>query len=434
MSDPANKSGSFRAPSGFLGGETIGHSSKEGRVRERDGIVWRGDEIGSLDENGQIRKKDGIVFRGDVVGQVKERTAHDKDGFIFAGEEWGYVDDHGNVRLKDSVFFKGRIIGEVKGNPQSALAFFVLQFQRLLDQAAALENEVSRADEKLRCLSKVQSMLERLPNARALGDFDRLADRLRRLEGEIGRQVHANLARKEELIRRARGLCRSTDWKATAEALKELQEKWKSSGLVPKDKADELWSRFRGAIDEFYSHRKAHFERLEREREENLRRKRHLVASAESLASSTDWKGAGAALKELQSRWKTIGHVPKEQAEALWIQFRSAQDHFYQRRAVFFEQRDRERDRKQAEWRSKMREALTHKREQIERLQGSIAHDEENVRRWHDTIYNLRPGSRADEIRDSLSHKIAEVSEKIESKRQRVRELRAAISEIEDKL
>jgi chromosome segregation ATPase len=81
-----------------------------------------------------------------------------------------------------------------------------------------------------------------------------------------------------------------------------------------------------------------------------------------------------------------------------------------------------------------MREVLSNKRDQVERLQGSVEHDEENVRRWHDTIYNLRPGPRADEIRHSLSQKISEVSDKIHSKRERIRELLAAIREIEEKL
>ena len=434
MSDKSDKSGDFHKPSGFFRGETIGHSNPEGRVRRRDGVFLRGEEIGSLDEDHQIRKKDGVFLRGDVVGQVKGKTAHDKDGIFLSGAEWGYVDDQGNVRLKDGIFLKGRIIGEARGNPQSALAFFVLQFQKIVEKVDALEREISHAEDKTHFLSKVQHMLKWVPEANALGDFDKLINRLRHLESEIERQLHTNIRRKEELIGRARELRHSTDWKGAAEALKDLQEKWKASGRVPKDKADELWERFRSAIDEFYARRKEHFAHLERGREENLRRKKHLVAKAESLANSSDWKSAGEALKALQAEWKTIGHVPKEQADALWHQFRSAQDHFYKRRSAFFEQRDREREHKQAEWRSRMREALSHKREQVVRLQGSIAHDEENVRRWHDTIYNLRPGSRADEIRHSLSEKISEVSDKIHSKRERLRELLAAIHEIEGKL
>jgi|SRR5215213_8966568 len=59
-------------------------------------------------------------------------------------------------------------------------------------------------------------------------------------------------------------------------------------GGDPKSTRHELWARFRSAIDEFYARRKEHFAHVEREREDNLRRKKHLVSRAESLASSNE--------------------------------------------------------------------------------------------------------------------------------------------------
>lgn len=109
-------------------------------------------------------------------------------------------------------------------------------------------------------------------------------------------------------------------------------------------------------------------------------------------------------------------------------------DRFYDRRTSYFEQRDREHERKSAEWRARTREALDRKREQAERLRESIQHDAENVSRWQDTIYNLRPGGRADEIRSSLEDKISDVESKIASKYSRLRGLEATIVDIRSKL
>ncbi len=81
-----------------------------------------------------------------------------------------------------------------------------------------------------------------------------------------------------------------------------------------------------------------------------------------------------------------------------------------------------------------MREALDSKREQVMRLRESISHDEENVSRWRNTIYGLRSGGRADEIRSSLESKIYDVESKISSKRSRLHELEAAIMDIRAKL
>jgi chromosome segregation ATPase len=99
-----------------------------------------------------------------------------------------------------------------------------------------------------------------------------------------------------------------------------------------------------------------------------------------------------------------------------------------------FEHARHERERNQGEWRNKMREALERKREQAEKLRGSIEHDEGNVSRWQDTIYNLRPGGRADEIRDDLESRISDVEDRIRSKRRRVEELEESIRDIEARL
>ena len=57
-----------------------------------------------------------------------------------------------------------------------------------------------------------------------------------------------------------------------------------------------------------------------------------------------------------------------------------------------------------------------------------------NLHRPDDTLYNLRPGGRADEIRDDLESRISDVEDKIWSKRHRLDELEDSISDIETRL
>jgi hypothetical protein len=51
-----------------------------------------------------------------------------------------------------------------------------------------------------------------------------------------------------------------------------------------------------------------------------------------------------------------------------------------------------------------------------------------------DTIYNLRPGSRADEIQGSLENKISDVEHRISSTEQKLRQIESDIDDIEAKL
>ena len=72
--------------------------------------------------------------------------------------------------------------------------------------------------------------------------------------------------------------------------------------------------------------------------------------------------------------------------------------------------------------------------ERVSRLRESIDHDEENISRWRDTIYNLHPGGRADDIRDSLEGKISDVEDRIRDKEQKIREIENDIDDIESNL
>lgn len=326
-------------------GEVIGHADKESKVRRRDGIIFSGEEIGYVDAQGKIRRPDGIIFKGEVVGQVKDgNRAHAEDGLIFPGEEWGYVDDEGNIRQRDGIIFKGRIIGKMRGHNKAAtLAYFVLRFQDLVRDYEALRNEVHGAPQKAPFLGKIQRMLKFVPEAKALGDFDGLISNLKQLENEVLSEVYRNLEAKKSLCSRTEELSYSSDWKITAEEMKKLQERWSAIGHVPKEQADELWKRFRTAVDRFFERRKQHFEQLEKERQANLTKKQALCSRAETLNTSTDWKATGDRLKQLQDEWNLIGPVPKEHTEALWRRFRAAVDKFYERRKAHFDALDKER-------------------------------------------------------------------------------------------
>lgn len=419
----------IRNPDGFiLKGENVGHADKSSTIRRRDGVLFRGEKMGYVDQSGKIRRPDGFIFRGEEVGQIKENRAYDKDGIIFSGEEWGYVDAEGNIRQKDGLIFKGRIIGQMRGKDKgAALGYFVLKFKEMEGRFNELENSVRSAENKTHYLTRLQKMLTYVPDTQALGDFDGLINRIKRLEREIVTLVDENRRRKEDIVRQSETLSHSTNWKMAGVELKKLQEQWSQIYSAGKDHDEALWRRFRSAQDDFYRHRSEHFDKENRLRQDNQRRKEQLCTKAESLASSRDSKAAIESIKELQAEWKSIGPVPKEQVEPLWQRFRSACDRV-------FEHARQERERKQEEWRTKMQDALERKRDQAERLRESIAHDESNIERWHDTIYNLHDGGRADEIRDSLESKISDVEGNVRSKQDRLSDLEDVIRDIETKL
>ncbi len=163
---------------------------------------------------------------------------------------------------------------------------------------------------------------------------------------KAGRAVEAEkfaetIAAKEQLIAQAETFATSTDWEATAMALKELQRQWKESGPVPRRQGDELWKRFRAACDRFFEARKPHLDAQVADQVQNLEDKARMCERAEAIVAAAPgdggWGGAITAIRNLQADWKEIGFVPRKDADAIYQRFRAACD-------ALFAKRDEARD------------------------------------------------------------------------------------------
>ncbi|MGE4055518.1 MAG: DUF349 domain-containing protein, partial [Vicinamibacterales bacterium] len=142
-----------------------------------------------------------------------------------------------------------------------------------------------------------------------------------------------NLARKIELCEKVEALSDSTNWIATADAIKALQAEWKTIGPVSRGREKAIWDRFRSACDKFFTRRHSDLADRKKAWAENLARKEALCVRAEALAESTDWEAAAAEVRRLQTDWKSIGPVKKSRSDAIWQRFRSACDRFFTRYA-----------------------------------------------------------------------------------------------------
>jgi hypothetical protein len=141
----------------------------------------------------------------------------------------------------------------------------------------------------------------------------------------------ANLTKKQALTERAEALVDSSDWVRTASQIQALQAEWKTIGPVSRGQEKAVWERFRAACDRFFTRRQEDLKRRKDEWSVNLAKKEALCAQAEGLADSTDWNTTAAALKKLQTEWKTIGPVRKAKSDAVWQRFREACDRFFER-------------------------------------------------------------------------------------------------------
>jgi hypothetical protein len=124
-------------------------------------------------------------------------------------------------------------------------------------------------------------------------------------------------AEKEALVAEAEAMTDSTDWGPTAAAYRDLMRRWKMTGRAAREVEEDLWARFKGAQDKFFSARSAVFAERDAAFRQHAVAKEKLLGEAEKLVPVTDVRAARQALRSIQERWEQIGMVPREEREQL---------------------------------------------------------------------------------------------------------------------
>lgn len=314
-------------------------------------------------ENLEIEKQENLVKKQGILEELKQVIASEEtlkktyDDFKALQDRWkeiGPVPATENANLWNSYHFlveqffdKVRIGRELrdldmKKNLDAKIA--------LCEQAEELLNEKSltKAFKALQKLHDDWKEVGPVPQdkkdeiwERFKGATDKINQIRREHYSKLQEEQNANLATKTALCEKAEEIVNEdytsvNAWTKKSEELSELLKVWKTVGLASKKDNEEIWTRFKGAMDTFFNKKKEYFSTLKDQQTENLERKTQLCIEAEALMESTEWKKAAEQLKRLQEEWKTIGPVPKRHTDKIWKRFRAACDTFFNRKNEHF--------------------------------------------------------------------------------------------------
>ena len=137
-----------------------------------------------------------------------------------------------------------------------------------------------------------------------------------------------NTKKKKEMVEQAKALMDSTDWKATSDKLIKLQKEWKTIGMVPKKVGDQLWAEFVTACNKFFEARNAATAGTRNEEQQNLDRKKEIIAKLKELLDSTA-DNVQATLQQLIDEYGKIGHVPFKEKDKLFKEYHKVVDALY---------------------------------------------------------------------------------------------------------
>ncbi len=204
-----------------------------------------------------------------------------------------------------------------------------------------------------RLLRDVTTALAAVGTRKTTKEIGEAVAALRALQEQVARRVKelrdmdewrrfANVQPQEDLIAMAEAIVTSlkaeeeagteTDLAATANALREIQVRWREVADAPLHTAQRLWDRFKTATDFIRSRCAIYFDQLRQERDTNLAAKAALIEQAEALANSSDWSKTALQFQALQKAWEDTGPVPGDAARGLAQRFRAACNTFFTRR------------------------------------------------------------------------------------------------------
>jgi hypothetical protein len=268
--------------------------------------------------------------------------------------DWGRIDDDGTVYVRTAD--GERAIGSWQaGDREAGLAFYERRYEDLATEVQLLEKRLeSGAGDPAHTRSHAAELKEQLATAAVIGDLAALESRLDAVlaaaEEKAGAAAAAReqaradaIAAKEALVAEAEKIAESaTSWKASGDRLRAIVDEWRQIKGVDRKTDDALWKRFAAARDAFGRRRGQHFAQLDAERSTVKEAKERLIARAEELSTSTDWRETTAAMRDLMAEWKAAGRAGRDVEDALWTRFRAAQDAFFSRRSETFAERDAE--------------------------------------------------------------------------------------------
>lgn len=170
---------------------------------------------------------------------------------------------------------------------------------------------------------------------------DRFFDKVRINKELRDLDLKKNLESKIKLCEKVEELILEKSVIKSFKLLQKYHEEWRNIGLVPIDKKDDLWERFKTATDKINERRKEHYKVIQKQQEENYQKKLAFCEKAEELVAELPdtikgWQNKTEDITNLLNEWKKTGRAPRQVNDEVWANFKSSLDTFFEAKRNFF--------------------------------------------------------------------------------------------------
>lgn len=300
-------------------------------------------EAEGLQENTQLSTND----------VVQEDTTQDEAVLEIDNENAEDQEDHDNSKRHDVVtkdyhaMDMDTLVEEfaalVKNHPVQAIS---KQFNQLKEE---FNNQYSELvdTKKEEFLAEGGNIIDFRYTSNAKNHFNKIYGEYKTLRNAYYKNLEEglknNLAKRNEIIEEIKGLLNvEEDINNTYKHFKELQDKWKTAGAIPRDRYNTVWNTYHHHVERFYDFLHLNRDLRDLDFKHNLEEKQKIVARAEELSQHTDVMYAFRELQLLHKAWKEdIGPVGKEHREEIWNQFSAATKIIHTKRQEYYSNIDK---------------------------------------------------------------------------------------------
>jgi len=302
-----------------------------------------------------IKQRVGVL-KASVLNHIKQLKKETLDKFIEGGgnkEEFEYVpsdlEDKFDAALKTYKDNKARFLENLELEKQKNLEA-KQQIIQGLKELVETESNLKILNDKFKEFQERWREIGPVPQNESSNlwqhyhfyvekffDILRINKELRSLD------LRKNLEKKVKLCEQAEELLLQESIGKSFKTLQSLHEEWREIGPVPEDKKEEIWERFRNASNQLNQRRRAHYDSLLEEQQNNYNAKVVICEQAEELVASApgtlkENNILSDKLTELLKVWKTLGPAPAKLNEEIWKRFKSSLDKFFVSKKEYLQQ------------------------------------------------------------------------------------------------
>ncbi|WP_417355725.1 DUF349 domain-containing protein [Flavobacterium sp.] len=306
------------------------------------------EKVMSVKEHVEEIKKEFYSKYNHLIEEKRDEYSHDNDGDT-SGFEYHFPlknrfdSAYSEYRDKRNAHFKS-LQNNLKANLEKRVAL-IEELKRVIDGDESISDSLKHVN-TIREQWKNAGPIPRDKYNHVWNNFhfhiERFYDHLHLDREARDLDFKHNLEQKQKIIERVEELLQEEDINKAFRELQSLHKIWKEEiGPVDREHREEIWNQFSELTKQLHDKREAFFAQLRGKEEENLAKKKEIIAKIEEIAkekvsSHNAWQGQIEKIEALRSAFFEAGKVPIEVNEDTWAHFKSAVREFNSNKNAFY--------------------------------------------------------------------------------------------------